>query len=317
MKGFSLQDIFQSQDSKFALKTAILVTMVPITMLGLIMFSLWLLTSLNHSYFIAHGLTVTGPSKETFILYLLRSQLDYLPYIALFLIAVFFLGLYLAQVALRPFNQLSMLCENVLRHDSRKLTFSGLNNKKLLVKTGYFLDDYAKSFRNKTRLVIPKEIMEVNGPMLDWVFYFQFSVVISILTFITVFSISFFTEQLHGEITSTALSLLKAHKGMNTFISSQSSVLQSIVLVPSALSVVIYGLIARLTISKIEGVTFAYVRDIRDMAAGKPGLRLRHRSDDPGQVALESVNRLLDQLHPEYATPFEAEVQVAAILSKA
>jgi hypothetical protein len=284
-------------------------------MLFLIIFALWLLTSLNHSYFLANGLA--DNSKETFVLYLLQTQIDYLPYLGLFFVGVFFLGLYLSHVALRPFTQLANMCENVLRHESRKISYNGLDNKKLLVKAGYFMEHYSASYKNKSQLVIPKEIMEAKGPTFDWVFYFQFVCVIGILTGITVFGISVFTTQLYDDIVRVAISIVKPHKGVNTFISSQESVLNSIVFIPSLLSVAFYGLIARLIISRIEGVTFAYVRDIRDMAAGKPSLRLRHRSDDPGQVALHAVNRLLDHLHPEYATPAEAEVQVTNVLSKA
>ncbi len=54
----------------------------------------------------------------------------------------------------------------------------------------------------------------------------------------------------------------------------------------------------RIVISKIQGVTYAYVRDICDVAQGNVTRRLSPRQDDPGRQAAVAVNDVLDMHHP-------------------
>jgi hypothetical protein len=74
-----------------------------------------------------------------------------------------------------------------------------------------------------------------------------------------------------------------------------------------------------LIINKVQGVTYAYVRDICDVARGNTKRRLMPRMDDPGRETAMAVNATLDMLHPrrhdrvESAHSQEVEVPANAI----
>ncbi len=302
-----MNGLFQSQDTKFTLKTALLITLVPVLMLGLIVYSVWLLLSMNHSYFLANGFPLDSLTLEDFMNYLLESQLDYLPYLGVFFISVFFIGMFLAYLILRPFYQLMEMCQEIKNAKGERIKIIGLGNQKLLIKVGNFLCQYSDAQKNKKTVEIPNELKKVNGPALDFVFYFQFFCIMSILTAITVTSIYVFTHQLHDSIIQAAFTILKAPKGMALFLSSQERVFELIVLVPSLISVVLYGFIARLIISRIQGVTYAYVRDICEIANGNTARRLTPREDDPGRQAAQAVNEVLDIYHPRLQEKAETQ----------
>lgn len=302
-----MNGLFQSQDTKFTLKTAILITLVPVLMMGLIVYSVWLLLSMNHSYFLANGFPLDSLTLEDFMSYLLESQLDYLPYLGLFFISVFFIGIFLAYLVLRPFYQLMEMCQEIKNAKGEKIKIIGLGNQKLLIKVGNFLCQYSDAQKNKKTCEIPDELKRVNGPAMDFVFYFQFFCIMSILTAITVTSIYVFTHQLHESIIQAAINILKAPKGIALFLSSQERVFELIVLVPSLISVLMYGLIARLIISRIQGVTYAYVRDICEVASGNTARRLTPREEDPGRQAAQAVNEVLDMYHPRLQAKVEAQ----------
>lgn len=291
-----LSQLFKSQDSKYTLKTALLVTAVPLVMLALIVYSIWLLIVLNHSYFISNGFPLADESKENFILFLLGSQLDYLPYVGLFFILVFFTGVFIAYIVLRPFNQVVEMCE---KSPEESLRSYGLNDKKAMVKLGRFICEYRLSKLKKTQLVIPVDIEKAKGPMLDLVFYFQFFILIGTLTVFTIISIYFFTLQLHDSIVTAAVTTLKASQGMRIFLASQSDVLDVTIILASILTILLYIVISRMIIGKIEGVTYGYLRDVRDVAHGLTAKRLHPRAEDPGIQASVSINKLLDQIHPK------------------
>ncbi len=309
MKDLSFSELFKSQDSRYTLKTALLVTMVPVLMLGIIVYSVWLLVVFNHSYFIANGFPMMDQSRETFVYYILESQMEYLPYVGLFFVVVFFLGVFLAYVVLRPFNQIMYMCEGLLAFSDTPVKVDGLNRQKIILKLGQFLYDYHNAKKDHTAAAqLPKDLEDIKGPALDKVFYFQFICIILILTAITVYSVTLFTGQLHDSIIETAITALKAPKGMALFLSSQKDIIDLIIYVPCVISCVLYALIGHVIISRIQGVTYAYVRDIKEVAKGNTSRRVMSRLEDPGHQAAESINKVLDYLHPETARPPKAAV---------
>ncbi len=300
MKNLVFANLFQSQDSRYTLKTAFLVLMVPVLMLAMIIYSIWLLVVFNHSYFIANGMTVLEHSREDFMFFIMQSQMEYLPYVFLFFIIVFFLGMFLAYVVLRPFNQIQYMCDGLLAFSDTPVKVDGLNRQKIIIKLGQFLYDYHNAKKeNKGQAVLPKDLEDIKGPALDKVFYFQFICIILILTAVTLFSVTLFTGQLYNSIVETAIVMLKAPKGMALFLSSQKEIIELIIYVPCVVSCILYGLISHLIIARIQGVTYAYVRDIKDVSKGNTSRRVFSRVDDPGHQAAEAINKVLDYLHPE------------------
>lgn len=302
MNQVTFKGLFKSEDSRYTLRTALLITAASALVLLVIIYSIWLLVVFNHSYFIANGFPNDSQSLENFFYFILLAQIDYLPYVGIFFITVFFIGIFMAYVVLRPFNHVVQMCESLIDPSAKKVRVSGLNKQKVLVKIGNYLCDYydAKS-KNKENVVLPKSLEIIDGPAMDKVFYFQFICLMLILVGVTVFSINVFTGLLYESITTTALSTLKSPKGLNVFLSSQQNAIDLIVWVPSVLSCILYFALARVIISKIEGVTYAYVRDIREVGKGNSLKRISARSDDPGRQAAEAINRILDKLHQESA----------------
>ena len=298
-KRILMKGLFASQDSKFAIRTALLVTLVPSLMIALVIYSVWLLISLNFSYFLASGIPLDQQNTDVFMNYLIQTQLDYLPYVGLFFIAVFFIGLFLSHIILRPFNELIEMCHEIKNAKGEKIKIVGLEKSKLLIKLGDFICSYADARKNQKTIPIPVELQKIQKPAMDYVFYFQFFCIIVILMFVATSSIYLFANQLHESIIQTAIEVLKAPKGMSTFLASQETVFDLIVLVPSLLGGVLYFIIARLIISKIQGVTYAYVRDVCEVARGNTKRRLSPRSEDPGREAAAAVNEVLDLLHPQ------------------
>jgi hypothetical protein len=314
-----MKGLFTTQDSKFTIKTALLVTSVPVLMIAMVVYSIWLLLSMNYSYFRASGFPLDNNSLNDFINYVVQSQIEYLPLVGLFIVAVFFIGMFLSYIILRPFAQLSEMCEEIKNAKGEKIKIIGLSKKKVLIKIGDFLCKYAEACKNNTKIEIPDEIQKIKGPVMDVVYYFQFFCIILILNLVTIGSIYIFTEQLQNAIVETAVSTLNAPKGMSVFLSSQNEVFDLIILVPSVVSCLIYIFLSRLIINKVQGVTYAYVRDICDVARGNTKRRLMPRMDDPGRETAMAVNATLDMLHPrrhdrvESAHSQEVEVPANAI----
>jgi methyl-accepting chemotaxis protein len=293
-----MKDLFTSQDSKFAIKTAFLVSLVPVLMLVIVIYSTWLLLSINFSYFLANGFPLSEENQDVFIDYLLQSQAEYLPHTLLFFIGVFFLGLFLSFVILRPFSELSEMCRELVLAKDERIRIVGLEKSKLLIKLGNFICRYFEAQKNGREVSVPQELLIVKKPVMDYVFYFQFFCLILILMTIAIGSLYLFVDQLHDSIIYTAMQILKAPKGMSTFLATQKNVFDMIVFIPSLIGAVLYVFLARVIISRVQGVTYGYVRDVCEIASGNKTRRLSNRDQDPGRQAAIAVNEVMDILHP-------------------
>ncbi len=293
-----MKDLFSSQDSRFAIKTALLVTLVPFIMLVIVIYSTWLLLSLNFSYFLANGFPLSEENIDVFTDFLLQSQAEYLPHTFLFFIGVFFIGLFLSYVILRPFNELSDICRELVLAKDERIRIVGLEKSKLLIKLGNFIARYFDAQKNGREVSVPQELLLVKKPVMDYVFYFQFFCLILILMTIAIGSLYLFVDQLQDSIIYSAMQILKAPKGMSTFLASQRNVYDMIVFIPSVVGAVLYIFMSRLIISKVQGVTYGYVRDVCEIASGNKTRRLLNREQDPGRQAAMAVNEVMDILHP-------------------
>lgn len=309
-----MKDLFTSYDSKFTIKTALLITAVPAIMLLLVSYSVWLLLSLNFSYFLASGIPLDEHNVDVFMDYLLQTQADNLPLLGLFFIVVFFIGIFVSHIILRPFNELTSMCEELLSSTDDRIKIVGLERSKLLIKLGNFICSYYHAKKNGRSISVPDELLNVKKPTMDYVFYFQFFCLMFILMSIAIGSLVLFAEHLHASIIETAITVLRAPKGMSKFLASQHNVFQLIVLVPSFLGVILYVFIAQVIISKIQGVTFGYVRDICEVAKGNTLRRLSPRKNDPGRKSASAINDVLDILHPSMVLETKEEVQAQAII---
>jgi hypothetical protein len=297
-----MPSLFKSQDSKYFLKTAFKVTSVPFVTTLLLAYSLWMYVELNYSFFLANGFANGPEMKEAFWDNLLMEQVDYLPLLGLFFIAVFFLGLFLAHLVLRPFTYVRNMCEDILNGEPVDSENGFLNAKKLVVKAALVFFDYLSKqdkSDNEGEFDFPKELERIQSPKPDGVFYLQYGVFLLFLTVITIFAATFTLHHMHETIVATALNMLKPTTSLNTFLISQQSHLDVIVAVLTALTIFLYTVLSRSIIRDIEGVSYSYLRDIRDITSGDHSRRLRPRYQDPGQEAALAINQVMNLFFPE------------------
>ncbi len=295
-----LKSLFKSQDSKYFLKTAFKVTSVPMITTALLVYSLWLYVELNYSFFLANGFANGPEMKEAFWDNLLASQIEYLPYLGLFFILVFFLGLFLAHLVLRPFTYVRNMCEDILKGEPVEAEKGFLNARKIVVKAALVFFDYlSNQDKGKQDFNFPADLEKIHSPKTDQVFYLQYGIFLLFLAVLTIFASTFTLYHLHESIVDAALSMLKPSTSLNLFLTSQQAHLDMIVVVLTVLTVFLYSVISRSIIRDIEGVSYSYLRDIRDITSGDHARRLRPRFQDPGQEAAFAINQVMNLFFPE------------------
>jgi len=294
------KSLFQSQDSKYFIRTGFKVVSVPVLCTILMAYSLWIYMELNYSFFLANGFASGKEMKETFFDFLMIATVDYLPWVGFFYILVYFTGLFLSHLVLRPFDQAAKICSSLTLGMFPNTKLDPMSARKLVNRSVVTLVEflYLTTRHEQARYQLPPHLKKINGPETDGVFYLQYGSIVLILALITSISSYFFMHHMHEAIIDSAMKLLKSNASIRSFLTSQSDMMEMIVWSATALSMTLYAILAKGIISDIEGVSYGYLRDIREIVSGNTTKRLRPRFSDPGKSAANKINEVLDLYFP-------------------
>ena len=290
-------DIFRSPDSKYFIRTANKVIGVPIFTSALVGYSIWMYLDINYYFFTSKGMAISDTIKEAFIDHLMSEQLDALPWVGLFFIMVYFLGLFLAHLVLRPFKVAALICQESMEGNTEVVIVKGLTKHQMVVKAASLLANFTIT-RNHN---LPPELSKIDGPRLDKVFYLQYALCMTILFIITAVAIYAGIHHLHESIVGSASLFLKTDGQVASFLSNQQGMVDNMGYACVLFSFLLYVSIAHGVVKDVEGVSYGYLRDVRKIIEGDYGRRLRPRFVDPGAEAALAINRLLDHCFPNPA----------------
>lgn len=202
---------FRTEESLFVLKVAIKVLIIPMLSILFISLIYGIFLRFDHIFFEAHGFFTSNNFKEVFYDFVLGEILYILPYIALYLIIVFFIGIYLGNLLLRPFKEISEYCESVLKDPKKdynpNITKYAIEYKLLVSFCDYFFAYIQDAIINSKLLKknIPKRYTKIHKPIFDKVFFLHYFCFIIFISIVTTTFLSIISSELHGQIVELAI----------------------------------------------------------------------------------------------------------------
>jgi hypothetical protein len=291
--------LFKSQDSQFYLRTATKFTLIPVFCLLLVIYSLWLFLNMNYSFFISYGFFKDEALKEAFFDLILTNLSEHFILILLFIFAMYLLGLLLSFFTLRPFDQIRRFAILFSSNWENHLQVEKMSQSRLVVQSSTILFDYLHSVlsgNHGSDVEIPEAWLTIKKPLKDFTFYFQYAFFLIVIFIISDLGLYLFTEMIYEEIINTAVGQLKINKGAIDFLHTQKVVLDDIYLFAIFTNLALLVISANSIIRRVDGVSFAFSRDIKEIVLGNHKKRLSPRSYDPGQEAAKTINDLLNEL---------------------
>lgn len=303
---FQTQDgIFKSQDSKYFLFTAFKLTAVPIAAFTFVFYSLWSVLEMNYNFFVANGFARGDLFKEAFVDKVLMNITEYFWYFGFTVAGVFMFGLGVAYFALRPFKEIEQFADE--SHDEPELEFEldQIKSKKIIYQASKVLFDYLYLVRNEIKgekIHIPKSLSKMKKPSTDKVFILQYALLMTIVCIGTGILLFTFTNDIYQEIVKAGLTLLNGSKTVATFMQLQEETINSIYILAMAINTSLYVFLSRNLIKSVDGVSYAFARDIMQIVKGDANKRIFPRFSDPGKAAAHSINDYLNLVLGEQVT---------------
>ncbi len=292
--------IFTGQDSRFQLLTCLQIAFIPLMAFSFTGFILWIFLNMIHIFFESNGLLVHQDLREAFLDAIFQETSYILPYTAIFIVALFFLGFYISNLLLRPFKLISDYALRSCATLNTTFTANTMTEFKLPINFGIKFFQYLNQSRKMKKIssgIIEDQYMKINKPIFDPVFFVHYFLLLGLACAISIWGLYLFTFDMHERIVELSISLLKNHShSLIHFLKKQEETLDTVIKISGLILISSYVLLGKIIVKKVNGVSFNFFKTMREFMLGNFKARVHLRKDDPGQSYAQSINELLDHI---------------------
>lgn len=294
---------FKGDESRFILLTAAKVTAIPLVVCLFITFQIWILVYLDLIFFQSHITQLTG-FAEVYYDFIFGELVDNVLYIGLFFIALFFIGAYLGELLLRPFESLGDYCKKVVDKKEEIYQLEVFSDLRILTRFSDYFFTFMSAGRDQGEIrpgYIPQMYSGIHRPFFDKVFFFHFCLFLCFIAIIvSVFTYSIAID-LHGNIVEFAINTLpNKNVAITYFLNQQSNVLLSVVIVSICILTVMYIVLAFHLYGKVSDAAFGIFSTMRSFLKGQYTARVHMIGHRYLRSQTRSINHYLDYLEKSF-----------------
>lgn len=268
----NFKNAFSTEDSRFILITGIKVSLIAFAVTMFVSYIIWLMMSMNNVFFEANGFFNITELRQAYFDFILTKIVFKLHYFLIFFVILFFMGMYVGWILLRPFQEIGKYCEQIIEDKNATYSPDLFSDYKLLTRFSEFFFLYLKDCEKKGELfegTIPPQFTKIHGPVFDKVFFFHFLLFILMILITSTYVILFATVEIHDGIVDLAIQTLAANgKSMGYFLKNQIYIFESVQIITVLLLSFFYLLLAFNLYSKVSGAVFAFFSTMRAFMKG-------------------------------------------------
>lgn len=268
--------LFKTEDSRFVLYVGLKITGISF---GITLFIYWYLLrvmKLNYVFFKAHGFP-TLPGEGPFFDLILEEALDQFPVLFGFHIFLFFVGIYVGRLMLRPFKSIGDYCEKVIENPNTVYRVEEFSAYTLLTRFSEFFFEYLREVRARNDITtnsIPPHYSKIHKPVLDKIFMLHFGLLLVIVSFFSAFFIIENTSTVFESMVELATRTLKDQKYVSRFLADQVFIIDDLVGLTIVLVTVFYTVLGFHLYSKVSGAAFGIFSTMRAFMKGNHSSRV-------------------------------------------
>lgn len=272
LPGASLRRIFRSDESRFLLSTALKIWAISAVVELIVGHILFLSVRLNYFFFRAHEHRGIDELGEAYFQHVLKDIIDALPVMLVFHVVIFFMGLYVGHMMLRPFKNIGEYCRLAIDDPNVPYRVETFSAYRLLARFSELFFDHLRRARHSGVLEkheIPPQFLGFHKPALDGQFLFHFCFFLLMIMIISVAAIMAFAVSVRDNTTQLALKMLKADpKVLSTFFQEQNFLIEELWVLTGILVVGLHLLLGLHLYGQVSGAAFAIFATMRSFLKG-------------------------------------------------
>lgn len=263
--------LFKQEDSRFILMTGLKITSISLVTFGVSFYFLLQILKLNFIFFEARGYPKLDMLEQAWYEFVIGESLENLVYIFFFHIFLFFIGVYVGHVILRPFRTLGEYCEKAIERPNTVYRVDDFSTYRLLTHFSAFFFEYLRESRKRGVVLsnsIPPQYQRIHKPVFDKVFVFHFFFLLLIVSMSsTVFMIEMIGS-IYSNMIELAITNLKNDPSVGEFFTKQKFIYEHIVGLGIGLSSILYIFLGFHLYSSVSGAAFGIFATMRSFMKG-------------------------------------------------
>lgn len=304
---FPLSKAFSTEDSRFKIKVALKVIAVPLIAAVFLIYMLWVLVRMDNIYFEANGFMGLNELRDAYLDFILIELSSLFPYIGGVLILLFFTGMYIGSLLLRPFVIIGAYCEEAISDENAVYEPDMFSDYKLLTRFSELFFGYIRTCRKSGKLTteaIPQNYTGIHKPVFDKIFFFHFSLFLSIISIISSVLLVIIASDVHDSIIQLAIKTLKLKgQGSTYFLLEQSYIMNSVTWVTVAIIIFGYGMLAFHLYGRVAGAAFGFFATMRSFMKGNFHTRVHLLDFNHIRPFSRAFNKYLDFIQRNINSP--------------
>ena len=296
--------LFKSEDSRFMLSTAFKLVGILLFVTILVVFDLIQYIRVNYLFLKANGFVGVEELKQAYFDFILSDLRENLIYIFIFFNIVFFLGLYIGKLLLRPFKNIGEYCQKVIDHPDEVYVVDQFSDYRLLTRFSEQFFNHLRDCRHKKKLekgLVSPVFMGIHKPVLDRIFLFHFSFLMIIVCVISTWALIANALSIYDQVVEMAL---RTTKGMSPnfhyFIGEQNFIVNELALYVILLMVVFYFILAIHLYNQVSGAAFGIFSTMRSYMKGSYQNRVHLVGYSYLREYTRQLNKYLDYMNKNF-----------------
>jgi len=291
--------LFRSPESQFLLGTAAKVWSISMMVEIIVGYILYSNMRLNFYFFRSQGGRGVKEMGEAYFEHVSADIIEALPWILGYHIAIFFMGLYIGYLMLRPFRQMGEYCVKAVESPDVAYKIEDFSSYKLLTRFSEIFFETMRAARQKNKLEprdIPPQYTGIHGPVFDASFIFHFSFFLIIVVIVSIVTIMGFAASVYENMSQLAMRTLKADPKLVSFLQDQAFLVDEMWILASILVVSLHIIMGMHLYSQVSGAAFGIFATMRSFMKGNWQSRVHLVGYSYLRDSTRSINKYLDWL---------------------
>lgn len=297
------QTVWRDDQVKFRLGIAIKLMAIPCTTLAIAFGFFWSFLRMDLYFFEANKLSQITNFQETYYDFILSRVAGEAHILVILIAGTLLLGLYMANMVLRPFRTIGTYCDDVV--EGRKASYDQefFSELRLLTRFSDYFFGMVQSMSKGGKLTeidVPEKYTRIHQPVFEKAFFIQFSLFIlmtSIATGIAVFTV---TVDIHSQILSLAEKTVKLTPAIKYFLERQESTLFEIMIGVMGAHLIMHIAFCFHLYNKVAAPAFGIFATFRSFLKGNHGSRIHLIGYYYLRPECRKINRYLTWLEKKY-----------------
>lgn len=269
-KKLNFKKLFKEEDTRFFVGVGLKVSGISFFINLIIFYQILLVVRLNYGFFLAHGLTPVM-DLDAFNHHVTSEAIEMMPIMFLFHVCLFFIGVYVGWLILRPFREIGDYCERVLESPNTPYNVDEFSNFRLLTGFCAFFFEFLRESRRKGELQeqsIPPQYSRIHSPKMDMTYILHFGLLFLIISICSGVFIIETSDEIFRSMIELGEKTLNNPKAVSTFFSHQSFILNELVALTIILIGISYTLLGAHLYNRVSGAAFGIFSTMRAYMKG-------------------------------------------------